>query len=86
MKTYKPNNAEIDATNSWDIWSKEPSKFEWEYNEKETCYIIEGEAMVRNIETNEEIKFISGDIVVFEKGLKCIWEIKQTIKKRYIFG
>ena len=29
---------------SWPIWECEPSKFQWNYDDKEICLIIQGEA------------------------------------------
>ena len=68
---------------SWPIWKCEPSKFNWEYDQEEHCYIIEGSV---KITTDEEIIEIqSGDYVIFPKGLKCIWEVRNSIKKHYSF-
>ena len=36
---------------SWPIWECEPSTFNWEYEEEEHCYIIEG---IVEVTTNEE--------------------------------
>lgn len=85
MKVKKPTEAEIKATNVWGTWSKEPSKFPWYYDDKETCYILEGEATVTD-EAGNSITFSKGDMVEFEQGLECTWEISKTIKKRYKFG
>lgn len=70
---------------SWPIWEKEASKFEWSYDEKETCYILEGNAKVCP-EDGESASFGAGDIVVFPAGMKCTWEITVHIRKRYKMG
>ena len=31
---------------SWPIWECEPSKFQWKFDEKEICLIIEGQAKI----------------------------------------
>ena len=31
---------------SWPIWECEPSKFQWNYDDKEICLIIEGQARI----------------------------------------
>ena len=64
---------------NWPIWEREPSNFSWNYNEKEICLIIEGEA---NIKTEEgESYFIkSGDLIEFPKGLSCEWQIIRSRK------
>ena len=79
----KPTEDEILESTRWPIWEKEPSKFDWHYDEKELCYIIEGEAIVKTDE--EEVSFKQGDFVIFPKGLSCVWEIKNKIKKHYKF-
>jgi len=67
------------------VWKKEVSVFEWEYNEKETCYIIKGEVEVIP-ERGDAVSFGKGDMVVFGKGLKCTWKVKSAIEKHYKFG
>lgn len=69
----------------WPVWQKGKSKFSWYYDEKESCYIIEGEAIVRT-QDGREVRFGAGDFVVFPKGLKCEWEIVKDIKKNYRIG
>jgi len=70
---------------SWPIWEKEVSKFEWSYDEKETCYILDGNAKVCP-EGGKAVNFGAGDIVVFSAGLRCTWEITLPIRKRYKMG
>ena len=49
---------------SWPIWECEPSKFQWNYDDKEICLIIEGQAKI--IMINGDIYFIqAGDRVYF---------------------
>ncbi len=85
MKVTKPTEDQIKVTESWGTWSKEPSKFSWFYDAKETCYILEGEATVSD-KSGKNISFKPGDWVEFEQGLECTWEISKTIKKKYKFG
>jgi uncharacterized protein len=73
------------ALSSWSDWTKEPSEFDWSYSDKETCLILEGEAEVI-AKTGEYAHFRAGDYVIFPKGLECTWKIKNTIKKKYLFG
>ena len=70
---------------SWPVWEKEVSVFQWEYNEKETCYILEGEVIV-SPEGGVPVNFGKGDLVVFSEGLKCTWNIKKAVRKHYRFG
>lgn len=85
MRVSKPTQEQIAKTESWGNWSKEISEFSWEYDSKETCYILEGAAEV-TAENGEKISFGKGDWVEFETGLKCTWKITKNISKKYIFG
>ena len=69
---------------SWPTWTSKPSHFDWEYEEEEHCYIVEGEA---TIEVNgiSPITISPGDYIIFPKGLKCHWTIHRFIKKHYTF-
>jgi uncharacterized protein len=77
----KATDEEILESTRWPIWEKEPSTFDYKYNQEEICYIVEGEAIVKTDE--EEINFKKGDIVIFPKDLTCKWHIKSKIKKHY---
>lgn len=70
---------------SWPIWEKEISEFPWEYDETETCYILEGEVVVTP-ENGNPVSFTKGDLVVFSNGLKCRWKIIKAVRKHYKFG
>ena len=37
-------------------------------------------------EDGQEFQFGPGDYVVFPKGMKCRWQIKQDVRKHYNFG
>jgi len=80
----KPSEEELMKAKRWPIWEKEPSTFPWEYDQKETCLILEGESIVKTDEG--AIKFGAGDYVIFPKELKCTWEIKEKIRKHYKLG
>ena len=67
---------------SWPIWTSKPDHFDWEYNQEEHCYIIEGEATIE-IDKNLAISIGPGDYVVFSKGLKCHWTVHRFIRKHY---
>jgi len=84
IKIRKYDQAELTAVKSWPIWTKEPSTFDWHYDETETCYILEGEATVEG--GGEKVSFGAGDVVVFPAGLSCVWKITKAIKKHYRFG
>jgi len=69
----------------WPVWEKEVSEFPWEYDEKETCYILEGHVIVTP-DNDAPVHFGKGDLVVFEEGLKCTWKITSSVRKHYKFG
>jgi hypothetical protein len=70
---------------SWPIWEKEVSRFNWVYDDTETCYLLDGRVVVEP-EGGDPVEFGAGDLVIFPKGLKCTWDIKEDVKKHYNFG
>ena len=80
-----PEQAEINnrGIQSWPIWEKEISRFDWLYEGDEECLIIEGEVIVETEQGSFSIK--KGDFVTFKNGLKCVWDIKKPIRKYYNF-
>ena len=83
MKIQVIKNKKQSDFESWSIWTCEPSTFDWEYDQEEHCYIIDGYVTV--ISKNNAITIRSGDYVIFPKGLRCIWKVHSSIKKHYIF-
>lgn len=67
----------------WPIWEKEISRFDWTYGSTEECLILEGEAVITTLEGEVSIK--AGDFVTFIFGLKCNWDVRRPIRKRYNF-
>ncbi|MBF0495388.1 MAG: cupin domain-containing protein [Deltaproteobacteria bacterium] len=70
---------------SWPIWTCEASQFPWSYEEKETCYILEGEVIVTH-DGGKDVIIKAGDLVIFPKGMSCHWNIVMPIRKHYKFG
>ena len=70
---------------SWPIWTKEVSEFPWTYDEQETCYLIEGDVVVKP-DNGSQVQIGKGDLVVFPEGMSCIWNIRNNVKKYYRFG
>jgi uncharacterized cupin superfamily protein len=68
----------------WPIWEKEKSNFNWHYDEKETCYFLEGEVEVE-IADGKKVKIQKGDLAVFPQGLSCKWHILKDVRKHYMF-
>lgn len=69
----------------WPVWEKEVTEFPWEYDEQETCYLLEGEVEVTP-EGGAPVAFGAGDLVTFPKGMRCRWKISQAVRKHYRFG
>ena len=69
---------------SWPIWTCEISEFNWEYGERESCYLLDGEVRVSS--EFETVTFGAGDFVVFPKNLKCRWKVITPVRKHYTFG
>ena len=82
----KKTDSELETlgVRSWPIWTCEVSEFPWEYAEKETCLLLEGDVEVNTEE--ETVRFGVGDFVVFPKGLKCTWKVMKPVRKHYNFG
>ncbi len=87
MKPFigKPTEVQKKQAQGWPIWTKEASEFPWEYDEQETCLILDGDVTVIN-EEGERFAFGSGDWVVFPQGMKCTWKINKDVRKHYHFG
>jgi len=82
----KPNENEIREFETWPVWEKEESEFDWEYSEKETCYILQGKAQVFDDNGAILVEFGKGDLVVFPPGLRCKWKILENMRKHYNLG
>lgn len=85
IKIKKPTKGELEklGIEKWDIWEKEVSEFDWFYDSQETCYLYEGDVEVKT--KDGKVHFGPGDLVVFPKGLKCVWKVNKPVRKRYKF-
>lgn len=67
-------------------WEGTPSKFPWKFKKTETMYFLEGKIKV-NVDgydkEEEAFEIGKGDVVVFPKDMKCVWEIIEDVKKHY---
>jgi hypothetical protein len=68
----------------WPIWTCGVSTFDYHYDDKETCYVLEGDVTVTA--GDEKATFGPGDLVVFPQGLDCVWNVRAPVKKHYKFG
>ena len=88
MSKKVPTQEELDKikVKTWGTWTKEVSEFDWSYSGTETCYLLEGEVEVTDSETGEKIEFKKGDLVQFQDGLQCVWNVKKPVRKYYSFS
>lgn len=83
----KPDEDEVAQCKAWPTWTSEPSEFDWDYTQTETCLILEGSVTVCDRpDSGQEVSFGPGDLVVFPSGLKCVWKISGAVKKHYNFS
>lgn len=82
VKVWKPSEAEIKEAMDWPTWEKEPSVFNWYYSEDETFYVVEGDVEV-TLDDGTKVSFSAGDMVLFKKGVRCTWNVKERIFKHY---
>lgn len=80
-----PVKLDVLFVEDWPVWSKDITEFEWTYEQKETCYIVEGKAIITT-EDGENLTIESGDMVFFPQGLKCVWKIIEPVEKHYKLG
>ena len=86
VKVERPDAERLKSLkiSSWPIWTKEPSTFDWHYDEPETCYFLEGDVTVNT--AYGEIAIGKGDLVSFPQGLDCTWHVRKAVRKHYNFG
>ncbi len=72
----------------WAVWEKEASTFDWTYDEREVCFLLEGQVRVEPTGdgAGEAVEFGPGDMVIFPQGLSCVWAISVPVRKHYRFG
>ena len=87
IKVEKPTPETLEkmGVKNWPIWTCEPSKFDWTYDEKEVCYLLEGQVKV-TAKNGEAATFGAGDMVTFAQNLTCVWEVSKAVRKHYKFG
>lgn len=69
----------------WSIWTKEVSTFPWSYDDSETCYFLEGEAVITP-DGGKPVHIARGDLVTFPAGMRCTWDVRSAVRKHYRFG
>jgi uncharacterized cupin superfamily protein len=78
-------NLKSQGVMSWPIWEKGASEFPWAYDDREMCYLLEGDVIVTP-EGGEPVRFGKGDLVTFPAGMRCRWKILKGVRKHYRFG
>ena len=87
VEVRKPSEEEAAECKSWPVWTCGESKFDWDYTQTETCLVLEGSVTVTGRgDDSESVSFGPGDYVVFPVGLKCVWDVKEPVKKHYDFS
>jgi len=84
IQVRKPTDREIAAMKTKPVWTCEVSEFYWNYDDMETCLLIEGDVTVNY--GSKSVSFAAGDLVVFPKGLSCVWQVKKPVRKYYTFN
>ncbi|MGN1277553.1 MAG: cupin domain-containing protein [Floccifex sp.] len=81
----KPNKAQKELLESQPTWSHEVDRWNAEYDDREeTFLVIEGKASII-LEDGTTYDFEAGDLVTCHPNTKCVWDVKENIKKHYIF-
>jgi uncharacterized cupin superfamily protein len=70
---------------AWPIWSCGVSCFPWTYEEQEPRLLLDGDVTVTP-DGGAPVRLGAGDLVVFEAGLSCIWDVHAPVRKHYRFG
>jgi len=84
VEKFDESKLETIGVKTWPVWECGPSEFDWEYSDRESCYLLEGKVTVKT--DDAEVSFGKGDFVVFPKGLKCRWCVLEKVRKHYKFG
>ena len=86
IKSERPSQAQLKelGVTGWPIWTKEVSTFDWQYEDQEICYFLEGEVTVKTDQGSVQLR--PGDLVTFAKGLSCTWQVTKPVRKHYRFG
>jgi len=80
----KPSEQERAEMQKLPTWGCGVSKFDWYYDQEETCLLLEGEVEV--IHNGESTHCTAGDMVTFPKGMACVWNVTKPVRKHYVFN
>ena len=83
----KPTAEKTKNCRTWPVWTCGVSEFDWEYDQTETCLVLEGSVTVTDNPGGKDlVTFGPGDLVTFPQGLKCFWKVSQPVRKHYHFS
>ena len=87
MIEQKPPQERLDklGVSEWPVWSCDVSEFDWQYDQREVCYLLEGEVVVTP-EDGAPVELVAGDLAVFPAGLSCNWQVSKPVRKHYRLG
>jgi uncharacterized cupin superfamily protein len=87
MVEQKPSRERLEQLGvfSWPVMNREVSEFSLIYEEREVCYLLEGEAVV-SPEDGAPVELTAGDLVVFPAGLSCRWDVLKPVCKHFRLG
>jgi uncharacterized cupin superfamily protein len=87
MVEQKPSRERLEQLGvfSWPISGSEISEFLMFYEQREVCYLLEGEVIV-NPEGGAPVELTAGDLVVFPAGLNCRWDVLKPVCKHFRLG
>lgn len=69
----------------WPVWECNNSDFLWHYEQREVCFIVEGEVLVTP-DDGAPVQLQAGDLVLFPAGLSCRWAVLKPVKKHFRLG
>lgn len=86
IRIEKPSEQLLESrkVKAWPVWEKEVSRFDWHYDAIEECYFLDGKVTVET-EDGKKVEIGKGDFVTFPKGLSCVWDIREPVRKHYNF-
>ncbi|KAL3737051.1 hypothetical protein ACJRO7_025903 [Eucalyptus globulus] len=67
----------------WPKWGCGPSKFPWTFTSTETMYLLEGKVTVYIDGHDGSFEIGGGDLVIFPKGMKIVWDVVEAVNKHY---
>lgn len=70
----------------WPILCCDVSEFTRTYDQREVCYLLEGQVLVTPDDEGAPIEIAAGDLVVFPAGVSCRWEVLKPVRKQYRLG